>query len=98
MFCPRCGSPVTMLADGSATCSRTGALLAREFLEELESCSVSAEEPRSARPLTCDPEGAWFCRDCGCRMLRRPGFVDCPRCGRGLSGFVNASGKLSPHP
>jgi rubrerythrin len=73
-------------------------VLSRDFLQELEGYSVPADEPRPAHPLTCDPEGTWFCMDCGMEMSRRPGFVDCPSCGKGLNGFVNALIKSNPHP
>ena len=98
MHCPRCGSSVQTSADGGAICVRTGALLSREFLEELESYSMPAGQPRLASPLSCDPEGTWFCPDCACEMIHKPGSVDCPECGRGYNGFVNGLLKSNPHP
>jgi hypothetical protein len=98
VYCPRCGSQVRAGEAGASRCARTGALLTSAFLEELEGYSVPAEDPRPAHPLTCDPEGTWFCLDCGCRMTPRPGFVDCPECGKGFNGFVNALLKSNPHP
>ena len=79
-------------------CSRTGVMLLPAFLEELEGYSLPSGEPRPARPLTCDPEGTWFCVDCGCAMQAQPGSVECPACGKGFNGFVNGLLKLSAHP
>jgi hypothetical protein len=31
-------------------------------------------------------------------MVKSPGFVDCPKCGLGYDGFVNAWIRNSPHP
>jgi len=95
MYCPCCGSPVTMNEFGSAVCSGTGTELAKDFLDQLECCVVRAGEPRPARPLTCDPDGTWFCSDCGCQMLPSPGLVTCSTCGKSLSGFVNRMSKLN---
>ncbi len=98
MHCPRCGSALEAGPDGSSRCTKTGTLLLRDFLEELGVYSVPAEEPRPAHPLTCDPEGTWFCLDCGCEMKAQPGFVDCPQCGKGFNGFVNALLQSNPRP
>ena len=98
MFCPYCGSHLSMLESGKAQCEATGAVLSEKMSRLLEYAFCGAAQPAWHRSVPSEIGGDWFCPKCSIRMKEEEGKVLCPKCEKPIDAYVQELIEHNPHP
>ncbi|MFI5298264.1 MAG: hypothetical protein ACHREM_09220 [Polyangiales bacterium] len=94
MFCPKCGQPMEMV-DGTYKCISGDMPLSKVLHDRLSEVFVARS--RSARALTINFGGRWFCPGCGSPASTDATHVRCEKCGEYLDEFLYQLIELHPH-
>ena len=94
VFCPKCGQAMDIV-NGTLTCVSGEMPLSRDLHAKLSEVFVA--RTRSARPITLNWGGGWFCPGCGVATASDMEHVRCGKCGEYLDEFLHALVELHPH-
>jgi predicted amidophosphoribosyltransferase len=94
VFCPKCGKAME-LADGTFACVSGEMPLSQNLHDRL--CEVFIRRTHSARSVTLNWGGSWFCPGCGVAAETGRAHVRCETCGEYLDEFLHALIELHPH-